>query len=93
MKKRTMLLTEDCVTFGEFLREVREKMEMTQQQFAAPIGITDKTLSRWEQDKMPDYLTVEFIDRIIDLHKIDVQTRDRLITAFACTLLKQRGVL
>lgn len=41
---------------GNFIRELRKAKNMTQEQLAEKMGVTDKSVSRWENGKtMPDY--------------------------------------
>ncbi|MDO4282496.1 MAG: helix-turn-helix transcriptional regulator [Clostridia bacterium] len=41
---------------GLFIRELRKEKNMTQEQLAENLGVTDKSVSRWENGKtMPDY--------------------------------------
>jgi len=41
---------------GKFIAERRKEKNMTQEQLAEKMGVTDKTISRWENGKtMPDY--------------------------------------
>ena len=38
----------DMVKIGEFLKELRKEQGLTQAQFGEKIGVTNKTVSRWE---------------------------------------------
>lgn len=38
----------DCVKIGHFLAELRKSKHLTQQQLAEILGVTNKTISRWE---------------------------------------------
>lgn len=41
---------------GKFIAECRKKMNMTQEQLAEKIGVSRKSISRWENgNSMPDY--------------------------------------
>ena len=41
---------------GEFLKQLRKEKNMTQEQFAEKLGVTNRSVSRWENGKtMPDY--------------------------------------
>ncbi len=41
---------------GNFIRKLRKEKDLTQEQLAEKLGVTDKSVSRWENGKtMPDY--------------------------------------
>ena len=41
---------------GKFIAEKRKEKGMTQEQFAEKLGVTNRSISRWENGKtMPDY--------------------------------------
>lgn len=43
------------VRIGKFISELRKENNMTQEQLAEKMGVTDKSISRWENRKtMPD---------------------------------------
>lgn len=45
----------DQEKIGEFIRELRKENNMTQEQLAEKMGVTDKSISRWENGRtMPD---------------------------------------
>lgn len=39
----------DCTKIGNLIRELRLKQNMTQLQLAQQMGISDKTVSKWER--------------------------------------------
>lgn len=42
---------------GKFIGEIRKEKNMKQSELAERLGVTNKTVSRWETGKyMPDYL-------------------------------------
>ena len=46
----------DQIKIGKFISECRKEMGLTQDQLAEKIGVTGKSISRWENGKtMPDY--------------------------------------
>lgn len=51
---------------GNFVRELRKDCNMTQEQLADKIGVTDKSISRWEnRNTMPDiYLLQELANTL-----------------------------
>lgn len=50
--------------FGKFISELRKEKNMTQEQLAEKLGVSDKSISRWENgNTMPDIsLLVELAD-------------------------------
>ena len=38
----------DLVKIGKFIAELRKEQKLTQEQFGEKIGVTNKTVSRWE---------------------------------------------
>ncbi len=52
----------DAIKTGDFIRELRKGMNMTQQQFAEELHVSDKAVSRWETGRgMPDIGNMEDI--------------------------------
>ena len=46
----------DQIKIGKFILDCRKKKNLTQEQLAEKIGVTSKSISRWENGKtMPDY--------------------------------------
>ena len=46
--------TKENKTIGTRIREIRKNNDMTQEEFAEKIGVSEKTLASWERDiKMP----------------------------------------
>ena len=47
----------DQIKIGKFISELRKEKGMTQEQLAVKLGVTQKSVSRWETGKiMPDFL-------------------------------------
>lgn len=45
----------DQISIGKFIQELRKEKNMTQEELAQKLGVTDKSISRWENGKtMPD---------------------------------------
>nr|WP_288724101.1 helix-turn-helix transcriptional regulator [uncultured Sellimonas sp.] len=48
------------LTTGKFLARKRKEKNLTQEQLAEKIGVSNKTISKWETGKcMPDYAVVK----------------------------------
>ena len=46
----------DNIKIGKFISEIRKERGLTQEEFASAIGVSQKTVSRWETGRnMPDY--------------------------------------
>ena len=46
----------DQTKFGSFIAECRKENKLTQEQLAEKLGVSSKSISRWENGKtMPDY--------------------------------------
>lgn len=49
------------------LRRTRLRLKMTQEQFAAELGVTARQVNRWEHDKsVPSTLAQRAIDRLVE---------------------------
>lgn len=53
---------------GRFIAEKRREKNMTQEQLAQRLGVSNKTVSKWENGRnMPDYSVVEQLCRELDM--------------------------
>ena len=60
----------DQIKIGEFMAKKRKEQELTQIQFAELVGVSNKTVSKWETGaRMPD---VAIIQEVCDVLKISV---------------------
>lgn len=51
---------------GAFLREVRKERGLTQEQIAEALGVSQKSILRWENGKtMPDYSLLPSIRKVV----------------------------
>lgn len=58
----------DQTVIGEFITRKRKEENMTQEQLAERIGVSNKTVSKWERGTcMPDYSTVERLCQVLDI--------------------------
>lgn len=56
---------------GQFLKELRKEKKLTQSQFAEMMGVSNRTVSRWETGaNMPDF---DVIIEMADFHGVDVR--------------------
>ncbi len=50
----------DQITIGKFIAKKRKELNLTQEQLAERLGISNKTVSKWETGKcMPDYSVIK----------------------------------
>lgn len=60
----------DTVKMGKFLKELRKEKGLTQEQLGEKIGVTNKTVSRWENGNyMPP---VECLEMLSDIYQISI---------------------
>ena len=53
---------------GNFIALKRREKNLTQEQLAEKIGVSNKTISKWENGKcMPDYAVVEILCNELDI--------------------------
>ena len=53
---------------GKFIAQCRKEKNITQQELAEKIGVTNKSISRWENGKnMPDYSILKELCNILDI--------------------------
>ena len=53
---------------GKFIAQCRKDKNITQEQLAEKLGITNKSVSRWENGKnMPDYSILKELCSILDI--------------------------
>ncbi|MBD2073431.1 helix-turn-helix transcriptional regulator [Phormidium sp. FACHB-592] len=59
---------------GQFIRELRLLTELTQEQFAAALGVTYNTVNRWERGRMkPSRLALKQIEQLLSAQGDRVQ--------------------
>lgn len=65
------------MTFGEKIRNLRQKCILSQEAFAKELGVSFSTVNRWETDKcVPNYITMEKIKEYFDLKGIEFDLED-----------------
>jgi len=58
---------------GKFIADMRKKKGITQKEFAEKLGVTDKTVSRWENGHyLPDVSLFFIICKILDIEVIEL---------------------
>lgn len=85
---------------GKFIAKCRKEKNLTQIQLAKKLGVTDKSISRWENGKtMPDMSLYEPLCRILDINisellyakRIDNSDKIEYSDNLALSLLKTRS--
>ena len=58
----------DQIVIGKFIAKKRKEKNFTQEQLAERLGVSNKTISKWETGKcLPDYSIVESLCRALDI--------------------------
>lgn len=69
----------DTQRIGKFLCELRKQNDMTQEQLGAKIGVTNKTVSRWETGNyMPPIESLKLLSEIYQLSINEILSGGRL---------------
>lgn len=56
------------INIGNFISAKRREKNLTQEQLAEKLGVSNKTISKWENGKcMPDYSVIEQLCRELDI--------------------------
>ncbi|MEH2363817.1 helix-turn-helix domain-containing protein [Nostoc sp.] len=64
MSKRTLVANQP--TIGKLVRELRLQIGLTQEQFAASLGVTYPTINRWENGRSkPSPLALQKIEEML----------------------------
>ena len=69
----------DIQRIGNFLKELRKQNNMTQEQLGERIGVTNKTVSRWETGKyMPPIECLKLLSEIYQVSINEILTGEKL---------------
>ncbi len=69
----------DIQKIGEFLKELRKQNNMTQEQLGERVGVTNKTISRWETGKyMPPIECLKLLSDIYHISINEIVTGEKL---------------
>lgn len=64
---------------GKFISELRKEKGMTQEQLVEKMGVTDKSISRWENGKtMPDYSILKELCDTLDITINELFTGEKI---------------
>ena len=71
----------DQVKIGKFIAVLRKEKGMTQEQLGAKLGVTNKTVSRWENGNyMPDVEMLSLLSNELDVSINELISGERLAT-------------
>lgn len=69
----------DQTKIGKFIAEMRKEQNLTQQDLAEKLGISNKTISKWEcGNGMPDYAVMESLCRVLNINVNELLSGERL---------------
>ena len=69
----------DIVKIGKYIAENRKKKNMTQEQLAEKLGVTSKTISRWENGNyMPDISLLKPLSETLDITLNDLLSGEKV---------------
>ena len=69
----------DTIKIGKFIADNRKKKKMTQEQLAEKLGVTSKTISRWENGNyMPDISLLKPLSIELDVSLNDLLSGERI---------------
>ena len=69
----------DQIKIGKFIAEMRKEQNLTQIDLAEKLGISNKTISKWEcGNGMPDYAVMEGLCDILQINGNELLSGERL---------------
>ncbi len=69
----------DQIKIGKFIAEMRKEQNYTQQDLAEKLGISNKTISKWEcGNGMPDYAVMEKLCEVLKINVNELLSGERL---------------
>ena len=72
----------DLIQIGKFIAELRKEQHLTQEQFGDKLGVTSKTVSRWENGNyLPPADILLAMSRLFDVSVNELLSGKRLSTA------------
>lgn len=78
---------------GPTIKEIREKQEMTQLELAEKIGVSDKTISKWETGKgLPDITMVEPLANALGISIIELFNGEHVINTNRSSNMKRSKI-
>ena len=69
----------DQIKIGNFISECRKNKKMTQEQLAEKLGVTSKSVSRWENgNTMPDYSLLKDLCNELDINVNELLSGEKI---------------
>ena len=70
---------------GKFIAELRKEKNMTQEQLANKLGITDRAISKWENGRcLMDISFLEPLSKILDVSVVEILNGEKLMNENIC---------
>ena len=64
---------------GSFIKDIRKEKGLTQEQLAEKLGVSQKSVSRWETGKtMPDYSLLPVICEVLEINVAELLGAERI---------------
>ena len=71
----------DQIKIGKFIAEMRKEQNLTQLDLAEKLGISNKTISKWEcGNGLPDYAVMESLCRVLNINVNELLSGERLLS-------------
>lgn len=71
----------DQIKIGKFIAEMRKEQNLTQMDLAEKLGISNKTISKWEcGNGMPDYAVMEELCKVLGINVNELLSGERLLS-------------
>lgn len=71
----------DQTKIGKFIAEMRKEQNLTQQDLAEKLGISNKTVSKWEcGNGMPDYAVMEALCKVLNINVNELLSGEQLLS-------------
>lgn len=71
----------DQIKIGKFIAEMRKEQNLTQIDLAEKLGVSNKTISKWEcGNSMPDYVLMENLCELLKINVNELLSGERLLS-------------
>jgi predicted transcriptional regulator len=84
-------LCETTLSFGELLDDLLHSRKMTGKEFAQRINYSPPFVVRLLRNQLPHWMGLQMVETIAAELNCDPVEHARLITAFGCTILRNKG--
>lgn len=65
--------------FALIIREIRQECLLSQEMFAAELGVSFSSVNRWKKGKiLPNYQTMKKLEQYCNINHIDFRNADRI---------------